>query len=345
MNQQSEHFKLFAECIPVKGAARSVIYDLPRNSYTLIPNALYDILTQQEGATLSQLKSDYDAEDQQTIDEYFQMLQDNEYIFFCDKDELALFPKLPEEWDYAGDISNAIVELPMERQLLSKAIRELEQLGCRHIQFRSLQTLDADILSFVLNEVSTRDIDTIEVISKTDHTMDTESFKRIFAANPRLRTWILYGAESTAATNIDDMGRQNLIFSAESKTAHRDFERNGPHYFNVNIELFFESKKHHAYYNRKVCITSEGDIKNCLSLPAIFGNLASTPLKSIIDLADFKKLWYISNDHIETCKHCEFRYMCVDNSPLHVNGDTVRRENTCFYDPFTATFTHGKQLV
>ena len=39
------YFKLFASCIPVKGFIRSMIYDLHRFNFELIPNSLYKILT------------------------------------------------------------------------------------------------------------------------------------------------------------------------------------------------------------------------------------------------------------------------------------------------------------
>jgi|AntRauTorckE5430_2_1112549.scaffolds.fasta_scaffold03484_7 hypothetical protein len=43
MNPQL-YFQLFACCLPVKGSSRSVVCDIQRNDYQLIPNILYDIL-------------------------------------------------------------------------------------------------------------------------------------------------------------------------------------------------------------------------------------------------------------------------------------------------------------
>ena len=45
-------FKLFANCIPVKGINRSTICDLQRGNYDFIPNDLYEILKFQEGKTI-----------------------------------------------------------------------------------------------------------------------------------------------------------------------------------------------------------------------------------------------------------------------------------------------------
>lgn len=60
MNSESKYFKLFAECKLVKGNKRSAIYDLPRNSYKLIPNGLYDILSTYKTNTIDDVKRDFE---------------------------------------------------------------------------------------------------------------------------------------------------------------------------------------------------------------------------------------------------------------------------------------------
>ena len=37
-------FRLYASCIPVKGHSRSIILDMDRTIYYLIPNSLFDII-------------------------------------------------------------------------------------------------------------------------------------------------------------------------------------------------------------------------------------------------------------------------------------------------------------
>ena len=73
MNSKSQYFKLFADCIPVKGKRRSIIYDLTRNIYKYIPNDLYEILITFEGKTIEHVKNHFDKKNSLVIDEYFQL--------------------------------------------------------------------------------------------------------------------------------------------------------------------------------------------------------------------------------------------------------------------------------
>ena len=84
-------FRLFANCIPVKGVKRSTICDLQRGRFHIIPNSLYDILVNYEGVTLRYLSSQIDEGNQSVLEEYFKFLIEQEYIFFSEEEN---FPKL-----------------------------------------------------------------------------------------------------------------------------------------------------------------------------------------------------------------------------------------------------------
>lgn len=71
MNDQ--FFKLFANCIPVKGYKRSIVYDLQRNDFSFIPNELFELLTEYKHLSITELKELY-PDDVETIDEYYSFL-------------------------------------------------------------------------------------------------------------------------------------------------------------------------------------------------------------------------------------------------------------------------------
>src|ERR1035437_8652668 len=104
------YFKLFACCIPVKGAMRSMICDLQRNDFSFIPEGLFDILTEHKLKTIGEIKNAFQNQYDETIDEYFQFLEAQEYGFWCNKDELDLFPALDLTWDEPYEIANAIID-------------------------------------------------------------------------------------------------------------------------------------------------------------------------------------------------------------------------------------------
>jgi len=70
MNPQL-YFQLFACCLPVKGSSRSVVCDIQRNDYQLIPNILYDILIDYKNQTIESVLAHFEKESHEDILEYF----------------------------------------------------------------------------------------------------------------------------------------------------------------------------------------------------------------------------------------------------------------------------------
>ena len=237
MNSESKYFKLFAECKLVKGNKRSAIYDLPRNSYKLIPNGLYDILSTYKTNTIDDVKRDFEKTQHSIIDEYFKMLIENEFIFFCDEDELELFVDLEPAWDYPGQVSNAILELPMQNDTLTLSLLSLEKLGCRFIQFRAFNTLNLNYIEAILTFLNNKDFDYIEIISKWGN-YDIDKLISILKNHQRLRLLYFYGAEKNKVLKDNKIERQKIVFSSEMKEKHSDFHVNNKYYFKVNITLF-----------------------------------------------------------------------------------------------------------
>lgn len=112
MNQQV-FFKLFACCIPVKGASRTALYDLQRNSFEYIPNILYDLIQECKQFSAAELQLRYPASAWQGISKFLDYLEENEYGFWTSTPEC--FPDMSLEWDFPGKISNAIIEFVPEK--------------------------------------------------------------------------------------------------------------------------------------------------------------------------------------------------------------------------------------
>ena len=49
-----------------------------------------------------------------------------------------------------------------------------------------------------------------------------------------------------------------------------------------------------------------------------------------------KEVWNTSNDMVEICKDCEFRYICADPSiPIKKDGEQYYHKNVqCNYNPY-----------
>ncbi len=77
-----------------------------------------------------------------------------------------------------------------------------------------------------------------------------------------------------------------------------------------------------------------------------FGDVESNSLKEAIDHKDFKKYWNINKDAIETCKDCEFRFVCTDciaytENPTKLSSKPLK----CGYDPYTNEWTEWSKKI
>jgi SPASM domain peptide maturase of grasp-with-spasm system len=91
--------------------------------------------------------------------------------------------------------------------------------------------------------------------------------------------------------------------------------------------------------NRKVSIDSAGEIKNCPAMNKRYGNAADTALTNVLAQPEFRTVWDISKDQVETCCDCEFRYICTDCRALLRNpSNPLSKPLRCGYDPYSATW-------
>ena len=153
-------WKVFACCLLVKGSKRSVICDLQRNRFFLIPNALYDILSKYESMSVEDVKNAFDSKENSIIEEYFDFLIENEIVFFTT--DPHLFPKLNLDWHEPAKVTNAIIDLNGSAGHWKPFLHQVDQLGCKHIQCRFFSEINSGFLIEMLNELNNSNISSIE---------------------------------------------------------------------------------------------------------------------------------------------------------------------------------------
>lgn len=107
--------------------------------------------------------------------------------------------------------------------------------------------------------------------------------------------------------------------------------------YKLEIFNFFYSKYFNPCLGHQVAIDTRGEIKACLWLDEIIGNIGSDNLKDLIISGKFDKYWEISMEKIETCKECEMRFTCDDCRvhTLNKTGNLYAKPGHCHYDPYT----------
>ncbi|MDR2064575.1 MAG: grasp-with-spasm system SPASM domain peptide maturase [Prevotellaceae bacterium] len=327
-------FKLFSDCIPVKGFMQSIIYDLGRNKYTIIPNDLHEILTKFDGQTLSSIKDYYTGNDL-VINEYFNFLYEQEYIFWCNKKDIVNFPLLVFEWDYPGYISNAIIILYNNSNFNFKTIiSELSYLGCRNIIIHIKDNIEMDYVNVMLEIFKKYPYKHIDIfIPYSSASNDISILENICLYNTTINTIIIYNTPFEKKIQSDKLS-WNIIFTKTKKIDYNFISKNK---FSTNINTFSEAQNYNLFFNRKLIISSLGYILNSINTDDNKYNIYNKTLKDIIKEDGIRNKWNINKDRLLICKDCEFRYMCIDSrDPIEIGNNQWKFNTECNYNPYIA---------
>ncbi len=334
-------FRLFANCIPVRGARRSVICDLQRGSYRFIPNGLYDILTAYPDRTLDEIRADFEATEHEIIDEYFDFLLRHELGFWCEEPER--FPALDLSWEVPQRITNAIIDLDASSEhqhpsAFAQLITQLDDLGCRALELRVFAGLEPSRLPALLATCQRSRLRSIDLLTPYQEGMLDDDWQQLCQQHPRLSQIVIHSAPETRRIRVEGTGVP-IHYRREHINAPSCCGQVHPGYFVCNLKMFTEAQTHNTCLNRKLAVDAGGEIKNCPSMPRSFGNVRETSLHSALAHRDFPRWWRVHKDQIDVCKDCEFRYLCTDcRAYLSDRDNLLSKPAKCTYDPYTASW-------
>jgi SPASM domain peptide maturase of grasp-with-spasm system len=334
-----QYFRLFATCIPVKGAARSLICDLQRQYFHFIPNALYDILTD-DPVPFEQLAAPFDAEEVEMLKTYFHFLLEKEYGFWCTEEELSLFPPLSMEWDNPLPVTNCIIDYDRYSDFDCKDIlQQLDAIGCAALQLRFFSPQSLLVLEDLLKSLDGSRIKTVDLYLPYTVELTPEKLTGFVQTYQRLNNVVVFSASESRFLNDIHSQLSRIIYTTEAINSETHCGVVNPDYFMVNGELFTESIHHNNCLNRKIAVDKKGIIKNCPSMQRGFGHISNTSLAEALHTDGFKDKWNITKDEVEVCRDCEFRYICTDCRVYSEPAPgQLGKPSKCTYNPYTATW-------
>ena len=325
---QKNVFRLFSNCISVKGNNRATICDLHRSKIYFIPNSLYYLLTQQKNACFDEIIMLY-PNDTVIIKEYFDFLLNHELGFWCDSPNN--FPDLNLEWDSPEIINNAIIEADNLFNQYDSIINQLIDMHCKFLEIRFYNLTDLSLVTLILEIIRKRRIRGIVIYYKFKDEKELNEISKLVRTNLRIGKFIIHSTPKHIETDNDRIEFNNQPI--DSNISCGNILQN---YFSVSINTFTEAQKHNTCLNRKISITADGFIKNCPSMKENYGHISNTTLKEALEHPDFKKYWYVHKDQIEVCKDCEFRYICTDCRAYIEDPDNIlSKPLKCGYNPYT----------
>ncbi|MEZ4829728.1 MAG: grasp-with-spasm system SPASM domain peptide maturase [Bacteroidia bacterium] len=337
VRQLNKCFLLYASCVPVKGYARSIIADLQREQYLPVPNLLADILIQNRGISTEEIKARYDHAYDTGIDTWFRELEKAEWGFFTEEPEC--FPPLSMDWDHPSAITQAILDMDKkENYEIDAIIGELDALGCKALQIRVFGNITAQQAGKWAAAAAETGIFSMEMILPASVFRDMQEAEAFVAEYCRLVSLVLYGANEDQPYIAAHPAAREVIYLTSTVLTPESVEKTGPEFFITNIHAFTEAQHHNLGLNRKIAIDTQGLIRHFPGHKRSFGKAGITSLNEIVADAAFQQVWNISADQIETCRDCEFRYLCPDNSEIEAKDGKYVRLTTCGYDPYSGTW-------
>lgn len=333
-----KYFKLFANCIPVKGAARSIICDLQRRNYEYIPNALYELLVTYSECSIEEIKNAFEG-NENTIDEYFNFLTDQELGFWCEAEELKLFPEIPMEFHHPSIITNAILDFDAHTVYdLKKVSRELDLLGCKAIEFRFFDAFTIAQLDAVISHFSRSRLRHIDVLVKYAPELESRAdWQQLLKKHSRVLFVIIHSAPFEQLVEFED-NFTKIEFVAEKVESEACCGTVSPAYFALNIDMFVESHHHNSCLNRKIAVDRKGQLKNCPSMAKTYGTVNDTSMLEVVNQKSFNQLWNINKNQVDICRDCEFRYICTDCRAYTQTESIYSKPSKCTYNPYTAVW-------
>ena len=333
---KDEYLLLFANCIPVKGISRSLIVDLQRNGMYFIDNYLYDILQECRERRWKEIVSDYDDEAQSTIEQYVHFLEENELCFWTSFP--GLFPEIDLEFDCPAMISNAIIDVKEQSEHdWNDLFMQFTELGCRDIQIRFFYAVNKTVVEHILDLLRNSYIKSVEMIIGYSTVFTQEYLEGLIEEHVRIKTIYLHSAPVDQVYKIEEgTGMGNIVFTSQVIDSSDHCGAISYHTFNFSEpRTFAEYKNFNSCLNRKASIDVDGNIRNCPSLPDVYGNVRKDRVRDVIN-EKFKSYWNIKKDQIDICRVCEFRYVCSDcRAFVKTPGDLFSKPEKCSYDPYT----------
>lgn len=327
-------FRLFANCLPVKGARRSLICDVQKQRARFIPNDLFIILTDRAGQTLDAIKAEHSAEEFQIIDSYFEMLIQEEFGFWCD--DPKRFPALELSWDRPEKVTNAIIDVDSNskhdyRQLFA----ELDQLGCQAAQIRTWCPLSIAELNGIIASTGGLRFRHLELMLMFHPEYVEDDLAELCMNNQVITRIVVHSSPFESSKIITPLPISVRFVSYQPSV--NSCGQVSPRYFSLFLEHFTEAQHFNTCLNRKISITVDGEIKACPAFKESCGRTQETSLVRAAEHPSLVQIATITKDQVAVCRDCEFRYICTDcRAFIRDPKDPYSKPAKCSYDPYTA---------
>jgi len=333
-------FQLASNCIPVRGAVRTLICDLQRQIGRLIPSTFYDFIVSIDRRPLSILEHEHSSADWAVLRKNMAGLISEGYAFWTPTSHV--FVPMALDWESPARVTNAIIDIAAtSTHDYKEIVGQLGQIGCLAIQFRSFTPLSLKNIHEICQACNGSLLRHVDMILPFTIEFTESALNEFCSQNPLITRMTIYSSPYSKRMTIP-LTPTFIDFELGSFTTTSCGQVHEK-LFSMNLHHVLESMSFNNCLNRKLSIDAQGEIRNCPSTPEKYGDSKLVLLKDALKHHEFNKYDLINKDHIEGCKDCEFRYVCTDcrafvksNDGVSANNRVTSKPSKCHYDPYTA---------
>ena len=342
-NIRQRYLSFYSDCVPVKGAKKSAIYDLTRQEIIRIPSIYFDLIEASQQQTIGELIDSFaHQESRESVMDFIGFLLEHEMI--NTSFDAGLLPQMNGDWEIPCEIQNAIIDVDQQWHDFAGIIEQLDELGCEVIQLRVFSNhFGLQDISKISRLAANTSIQGIELVMAYDQQLTNHDYLSWLEQEPLIAKMTVHSAPEdqvlTSCFGVDE-AQATLTKSMEmvsqiiDSASHCGLITN-KHLNQPTTQLFLELKKHNGCLNRKVSIDANGEIRNCPSMQKSYGHHTRQTITNAVKEPIFRSLWGVHKDQIEVCQDCELRYACTDCRAYVTNPDNqYAKPLKCAYDPY-----------
>lgn len=323
-----KYLNLYKCCNITHGSSNTLLIDKERELYFTISNEYIDILndfmfkgfTDEEISNLA--NNEY---------EFLIFLTENKFFYFSDT-KISHNNKLINS---SFDVESLIVDIKDIKDIykwIDKFDLEIEYIQIRF--FTECTPINiSEIVDYVRSKIN---ITTIELILNMNEQSILDDYIDIYKKNRIISRIVIMNYKENIS--LFDCG---IITNMKRLVNKMNCGIINENLFTVDLNNVNRAMYKNSCLYKKIGIDTEGNIRNCPSMPSAFGNINSTILSEVIKHPYFEKYWNLTKDYIDVCKDCEFRYICTDcraytdRTHFTKDGLDISKPLKCGYNPYT----------
>lgn len=320
MLQIGTHFVLYSHNIVINGDERSAIYNFKKGVLNYIPNTLYDVLSEMKRKCLNEILGDLNEEDRETFEEYLVYLREGQFGFYTDNPEN--FAEMPLDFESPEHITVCVLEFNKNFDY-TYLIGQLSDLLCKDLEIRITRSnIDWLKIEKIVELFKSTTIRSIRMYLEYGEILELHNLQELYNKNSKIE--IIYVLDAPDKLLNKSNGNIDYLKYNAFNVFNTPFPADK---LIVNRKFFLMAYNYHPYFYKRVEISRNGDVKNCLLHNTAFGNILTDKLIEVVKTPDFRKWWNVSNDRITDFKGNELRYTILNHQPLIETNDGYYKLN------------------